>query len=365
MANYMTISDADTAVYTERALRTITIWFAVLAVLILLLVIWGTMVRVTGSGLSIPDWPMINGSLMHPTSPETWQAALQDYREEALRLKKHGFPADITFERFKSLFWIEYMHRTLAALVGVIFLVILFLALKNKTFRSKISLHLAGLGILLFIQAVMGGLVVIGALQAAMVAIHLGLAFIFFSWVVWTAFILHRKPAAGAESRSAGLTAIQITISIILLLFLQVILGGLLAGNGGGQAFNTWPTLAGRLIPPASFLWNSGYDNPMQNFVYNIALIQFIHRWLAFVILGLFIYLFIITKQIPVQAGAKKALKHTMILLGLQIVLGIINLITSAQAHISIGHTGLGLLLFGSLVYMLHEFRYGFHKVDE
>lgn len=317
--------------------------------------------RVTGSGLSIPDWPMINGSLMHPSSPETWQEALKDYRKEALRLKKPGFPADITFEHFKSLFWIEYMHRTLAGVVGVIFLLIVFLAFRNEIFRSKVSSHLIGLAVLLGVQAGMGGLVVIGALQAAMVAIHLGLAFIFFGWVIWTGLVLHRKEASNGESRSAGLNAIRTTVILILLLFLQVILGGLLAGNGGGQAFNTWPMMAGRLIPPASFLWNSGYENQMQNFVYNIALIQYIHRWLGFVILGFFIYLYIGTKQIPVLSRASKALKHTMMLLGLQIVLGIINLVTSASPHVSIAHTGLGLLLFGSLIYTLHEFRYGFH----
>jgi len=320
---------------------------------------------VTGSGLSIPDWPMINGSLMHPSSPETWQAALNDYREEALHLKKPGFPADITFERFKSLFWIEYMHRSLAAVVGIIFLFVSFLAIRKKEFRSKIGFHLIGLSLLLAAQAGMGGMVVIGALQAALVAIHLGLAFIFFGWVIWTGFTLHRKEASGSESRSAGFNAIRLTITLVLLLFLQVILGGLLAGNGGGQAFNTWPLMMGKLIPPASFLWNTGYENQMQNFVYNIALIQFIHRWLGFVILGLFIYLFIGTKQIPVMSRARKAVKHTMMLLGLQIVVGIINLLTSAGAHISITHTGLGLLLFGSLIYVLHEFRYGFHLPND
>ena len=93
--------------------------------LITMLMLWGGFVRISGSGLSIPDWPLINGSLLPPFSEAGWQAVFDDY--------KHTYPAltdGMSLGTFETQFAIEYFHRFLAALVGIVLLAIILRARK-------------------------------------------------------------------------------------------------------------------------------------------------------------------------------------------------------------------------------------------
>ncbi|MBK6911032.1 MAG: COX15/CtaA family protein, partial [bacterium] len=60
--------------------RRLASWLLFLSMLITVLMLWGGFVRISGSGLSIPDWPLINGSLLPPFSETGWQAVFDDYK---------------------------------------------------------------------------------------------------------------------------------------------------------------------------------------------------------------------------------------------------------------------------------------------
>ena len=63
-------------ILTEKKLG---IWFIILSQLVVLLVIIGGTVRLSGSGLSIPEWPIINGSLLPPVTESQWEAVYITY----------------------------------------------------------------------------------------------------------------------------------------------------------------------------------------------------------------------------------------------------------------------------------------------
>jgi len=328
--------------------------------LVFLVVVWGAVVRLTGSGLSIPDWPMINGSFLPPFSEAGWQAVQEDYREEALRLEKPGFPADLTVTAFRNAFWIEYLHRTLAALVGVALLIAIVMGLRNAAVKQKIELNLYMLATLLLAQAGLGGVVVKGALHGVLIAIHLVVAYAFFALLLWTILILTRdnKPVPSGGSRSAGYTPIRLALLTVILTGMQVAFGGLTAGSGAASIMNTYPLMAGSLIPPAELLWNPSYSADGSNILLNPVLVQFIHRWLPIFILGAFVALRIKTLSTPLEARALIVFRATAALLGLQIIIGVFNLLYRAPVHLSALHSGVALIFFGGMVVLLHDLRY-------
>jgi len=324
-------------------------------VLVVAVVVWGAVVRLTSSGLSIPDWPLINGSLLPPFSEAGWEAVQEDYRLEAIRLGKTGYPADLTVPAFRTAFWIEYMHRALAATVGLVFFWAMFQGFRNQAVKQKVEVNFFILAALLLAQAGLGGVVVIGALHSALVAIHLVVAYCFFALLIWTVLALTRREHSTAGgSRSAGFQPINWALITAVLTLLQVAVGGLVAGTGAASILNTYPLMAGSIIPPSDLLWNP-VDGSV---VLNGVLVQFVHRWLPFLLLVAFIVLRFKTLRTPLGGRAVILFRATAALLGLQIIVGIFNLLYRAPVILSALHSGIALLFFGGMVVILHDLRY-------
>src|SRR5260221_10813105 len=93
-------------------------------------------------------------------------------------------------------------------------------------------------------------------------ATHLLLALFIFAAVVWTLRRLEHRPPSAASSR------LKVTSVVLLVLtFLQLYLGALVAGLRAGRVFNTWPDIDGALIPSTARLfferpwWRNLFDN--------------------------------------------------------------------------------------------------------
>ena len=69
---------------------------------------------------------------------------------------------------------------------------------------------------------------------------------------------------------------------------MQIALGALVAGNGAGKLFNTWPLMDGGFAPPLSSLYLNKLG--IENFIDNVALVQFNHRIVAYALTVLVIY---------------------------------------------------------------------------
>ena len=332
-------------------------WLTGLVLLVFLMVLWGGLVRLTGSGLSIPEWPLINGSLLPPISTQDWQAVYDSFHAELANLNQFSEPEKISLSRFKQMFAIEYIHRTLAAVIGIMFLIILVKGFRHKLTRQQVKWHLAFSGILLLSQAILGGVVVKNELQASLVALHLGAAFLFFGLLLWTALYLSRLDSDTINPTTRGLKRIGwIAVAAI---FIQVLLGGLTAGTHAGLIFNTFPKMGDFLVPPLAILFSPFYGNLFENLLKNQILIQFLHRWWAFVALLCVAAVIFKGTKFNLSGRGRLALQLVGTVTVFQVLLGILNLLLKVPVWTSLVHLGTALLIFGLTLVILHDSKYG------
>lgn len=336
--------------------RRVASWLFFLTLLVAILILWGGIVRLSGSGLSIPDWPLINGSLLPPLSDADWQKVYQSYRSQVSNLTDPQSSIEIPLNRFKFMFAIEYIHRFLASLAGIIFLATFILSLKIKPVWLRTRNLLIPAAILLLGQAILGGVVVKKELQAELVAVHLGLAFLFFGLLLWMALKISGAEAnLTVQRKSKGTTLAWITLSVV---FIQIISGGLMAGTKAGLILNTFPKMGDYLLPPMSALWSTIYETPFHNLIQNQITIQFIHRWWAILAIIMIMVLIFASVGKKLSARGKIALRLVGSLAIFQLLLGIGNLMMKAPFGMSLGHLGTGLLLFALLVLITFEVKY-------
>jgi cytochrome c oxidase assembly protein subunit 15 len=151
----------------------------------------------------------------------------------------------------------------------------------------RLGLGLLGLGLLGGLQGAIGWIMVASGLQPGMTAVaplklalHLTTASLILAGLVWLAASL--RPRVGtAEPARLRVTA----VAIMGLVLAQIFLGGLVAGSKAGLVYNTWPSMNGMLVPPASELF--AVSPWIENFVDNLTLVQFNHRLTAYLLLVL------------------------------------------------------------------------------
>ena len=326
-------------------------WLLLLSLLVFVLILWGGVVRLSGSGLSIPDWPLINGSLLPPMSEAQWQAVFESYQ----KVSPPSF-VEVPLSEFKTMFWIEYGHRFLVAATALIFIAVFVRGFRNIFLRRKVGAHLVFAAMLLAGQAILGGLVVKEELKGELVAAHLGTAFWFFGVLLWTTLKLSRMEGAIAVSGRTG--PILLAWLATVFVFVQILSGGMVAGSRAGLVFNTFPKMGDFWIPPAHTLWSSVYQPVWNNLFQNQILIQFFHRWWAFAAAGMAVWAHVAAFKLSTTPRAKLAARGIGVFLVLQILLGIGNLMMKAPFGMSLAHLATGLTLFALLVILTHEIRF-------
>lgn len=348
-----TVQTAPVETTTESAVRSLASWLILLAVLVSLLIMWGGIVRLSGSGLSIPEWPIVNGSLLPPFTASDWQAVLATYKSVYPSLTENLSMGD-----FRVMFSIEYFHRFLAALVGIMLVAIVIRARKQKDAWPLVKKPFLWAVGLLFFQAILGGIVVKFDLQAQFVAVHLGTAFVFFGIILWQAMRLAR---VGQELHSDVSAARRPGWWATGAVLAQVITGGLVAGTGAGLLLNTWPKIGAYWVPPFHLLWADWFEPMIMNIFQNQVLIQFVHRWLAFVAAAIVVLMMVKTIRRPMTMRGRFAMRAVGTVLVLQILLGIGNLLMKVPFWMAFVHLATGLALYANLLIITHESGY---KVD-
>ncbi|OGG03516.1 MAG: hypothetical protein A3F83_09170 [Candidatus Glassbacteria bacterium RIFCSPLOWO2_12_FULL_58_11] len=340
-------------------------WFIILSQFVFLLVIVGGAVRLSGSGLSIPEWPLINGSLLPPLSEQSWEAVYKTYHREIIGVEVQGLEANpetgaIPAGQFKVMFWTEYCHRFVAALFGLLFLWVFIKVLRDTEARKKYGLLMVFALCLLLTQAILGGMVVKYDLPAALVTVHLGVAFIFFAILFWTGLAILYPGSLQSNPKNRTFTRTGLVAGVVV--FTQVLTGGMVAGTQAGFHLNTWPLIGDYLIPPLNLLWSAAYKPGLANLLYNKLLLQFIHRWWAFAAAGLVIYLVVLSLRIRVGERARLGLRSLAALIVLQLILGVLTLLLQVPAILAVTHLATAMLLFELLILVTHEFRY--HEIQ-
>ena len=288
------------------------------AVLALLVVTVGAYTRLKDAGLGCPDWPGCYGQLIGvPAADDA------------------GTPIDQT----KA--WIEVGHRYVAAVLGLAILAIAVLAWRDPA-AARLRWPAAALAVLVLLQGGLGALTVTELLQPAIVVAHLlgGMA-ILSLLVALAVSALELRLAAPAPRRAVA--------AFMLLLFVQVALGGWVSANYAGLACGTqFPACGGSLtveLDGSGFALDRelGQDAAGEPLTQRAKMaIQWVHRLGAYAIAlaAVALGLLLLRRGIKIAAAILFLLLLSQFSLGIYIVMKGLPLATSL-----LHNTGAALLL--------------------
>ncbi len=304
-----------------KLFRTLVLLGAILA---LCVVVLGAYVRLTDAGLGCPDWPGCYGTLTVPQS-------------EAAILNAQTVYPHSTVEVGKA--WREMAHRYLAGSLGIIVLAVFVLAWRVKReVNASPWLSTSLLAIITF-QAMLGMWTVTMLLKPAIVSSHLLGGMTTLAMLVWLA---HRHWGSySASITSSKMLRFGIRFAL-LILFMQIFLGGWTSTNYAALACTDFPTCHGVWIPEMDFKdafhlvrdLGQGADGGVLTLA-SITAIQWSHRIGALITL---IYLGILALNVLKYGQLKRLGVVLLVVLFAQISLGIANLILHLPLVLAVAH---------------------------
>ena len=333
--------------------RAVARWLLFVAALVWIMVAIGGATRLTGSGLSIMEWAPLAGFLP-PMSQAEWQRLYDLYRTiPQYQLVNQGFGLD----GFREIFWLEWIHRFWGRLIGLAYVA----GLAWFWLRGRIP---AGLKPRLLLLLALGGLQ--GAIGWFMVAsgfdadrtavspyrlvIHLGMAFVLFGLLVWTALTLLRPAPEGPGAPTALRRWVHVAAGLAVLAMLA---GGFVAGIRAGFSYNTFPLMDGRLVPEGYFDLSPAW----KNLTANIGAVQFNHRLLATATLLAAAWAAVLAWRSLPRGRIRGAVMGFAIAVGLQYVLGIATLLAVVPVWLGTLHQAVAVLVLTGALLALHALR--------
>ncbi len=316
-------------------------WLISIAVLIAIMVLVGGATRLTEAGLSIVEWKPVTG-VLPPLSEEQWTLAFDAYKTIP---QYRELNAGMSLAEFKTIFWWEWSHRLLGRAIGIAYLLPFLWFLWRGAFNADLRRRLwliFGLGAL---QGAVGWWMVASGLSQRVevsqvrLATHLVLALLIFAGIVWTLRRLKDKPALVASPR------LKITaLALLVLTFVQLYLGALVAGLRAGKVYNTWPDIDGALIPAAARLF---FEQPWwRNLFDNALMVQFEHRMTAYALLALAVLHALDAIRSRAAAAVVNGACWLAAIIALQATLGILTLLNQVPIDLALAHqaTAIGVL---------------------
>lgn len=331
--------------------RQVAAWLLLCCALVFAMVMVGGVTRLTHSGLSIVEWQPIAGAVP-PLDDAQWQEVFGKYRQtpEFRRVNP-----DMGLAEFKRIFWWEYFHRLLGRLIGAAFLLpLLWLALRGRITRALLP-KLAGIFVLGGLQGALGwymvesGLVADPRVSQLRLAAHLGFAFLIYAAMLWIALDLLLPRAGRADSGKLRRAA----AALLLLVFVMVLSGALVAGTHAGLEYNTFPLMNGRVVPSGLFAMEPWY----RNFFDNLGTVQFDHRLIAWLLAFLVPWLWLRVRRAAAPRRARLAADLLLGALALQITLGISTLLLVVPVPLAAAHQAGALLVFTAALFLFHSLR--------
>jgi cytochrome c oxidase assembly protein subunit 15 len=335
------LSEASQSEAANR--RAVSRWLAFTALLVFALVLVGGMTRLTDSGLSITEWKPIHG-VIPPLNEAEWQEEFEKYKQIP---EYSQVNSGMDIAGFKRIFWWEWAHRFIARLVGVAFALPLAFFWLTGRLESALKPRLLGLLALGGLQGALGWWMVASGLTERVdvsqyrLAAHLTLASLIFAAIIHVMrglAVYSEREAREGTRRFAGI--------IVLLLLLQIYLGGIVAGLDAGLSYNTWPLMDGSFIPGDLF----AIDPAWRNFFENPKMAQFIHRIGAYLIfIMVFLHMALTMAREPGTTHARRSIV-LWLLVTMQAALGVAALLTQAHPHAAITHQAMALIVLAFAV---------------
>lgn len=311
----------------------ILFWIMTCIFLVVFMILLGGATRLTESGLSIVEWRPLSG-ILPPLTEFAWMKEFENYQAFPEYQLKH---IDLTLDGFKFIFYMEYSHRLLGRVLGLVFFIPLCFFWKSlSSSLRKQCLILLFFGCL---QGFMGwfmvksGLVKNPYVSHYRLAAHLLLAFILLMLFMKT--LLSVAPQPKIFVFHALKTCIRIAL---LLITLTLFYGALVAGLRAGKLYNTFPTMGGDWIPLELF-----FEKPFWiNFFENPTTVQWIHRLLA----TLTVFIISLASLFLWKRHYKREAFLLFSFVILQFTLGALTVIHIVPLTLGLMHQGGAILLF-------------------
>lgn len=338
------------------ARQRISSWLLMLAALVVLMIAVGGMTRLTDSGLSITEWRPITG-VIPPLNDADWQSEFAKY-QQIPEFKEHNHWMKL--DDFKTIYWWEWGHRFLGRLVGLVWAVgfVWFAATRQIPVGwTGRLLMVGGFGAL---QGVVGWWMVYSGLSDRTdvapyrLATHLLLAFVILAVLIWFVMLLRRSEVELMQARRrrfGGL--IGMGRAVLLLTFVQIGAGALVAGVDAGRQFTDWPLMGGQFFPDTAFdmvpAWHNWFENA--------GLTQFNHRMLAYALLLVGVFYALRARRVGHRVLRRRAHGFGMSLL-FQVVIGIVTLVHAAPVSLALLHQLGAVLVLATLLRLNFEAAY-------
>lgn len=229
-----------------------------------LVILAGSIVRGTGSGLGCPDWPRCFGQWVPPMDISELPANYKD-------IYKIAGKTIADFDPFKT--WTEYINRLLGVVLGI-FIVILFgMSFKMKQYERNIPWFCGGLLFLIIIQGGVGALVVSTHLKPFLITIHMFLAvLLLFGLLYLRKYCKDLEDTAIVQKVDAkGLLLARI---LVWTTFIQVLMGT-------------------QVRQQVDHFMRDTQEATNETIMSKLGAIFFTHRSFSIVIFGLFVYLLV------------------------------------------------------------------------
>ncbi|HLO13495.1 MAG TPA: COX15/CtaA family protein [Anaerolineales bacterium] len=325
-------------------------WLFVFAFIVAFLVVFGGFVRLTRSGLSITEWNPISGAIP-PIGEQAWLKEFVKYQQTP-EFQQINF--NMTLEEYQYIFYIEWIHRFIARLAGLVYAIPVFYFLFRKTIPFREFGIYFAMGMLFIAQAAAGWIMVSsGLIDRPSVShfdltIHLLLALSLLGLSLWTAFG-HKYGFPDKSKKAKWSLPSKLALVSFILLVIQISYGGMTAGLKAGHVSDTWPLMFGKLVPPNLFnSWINLFETPQT--------IVFVHRWFAFMVLISIASLYFAARK-ESSTEINNGLKWLLGLVSLQIVLGILTVILHVEIPIALAHQVGALGLFALTIFFIHRLR--------
>ena len=306
-------------------------WLITGCILVFFQVVIGGVTRITGSGLSITKWEIVTGTFP-PSSKAAWESEFDLYKATPQYRKINQ---GMSLKEFKFIYFWEFFHRLWARMMGFIFLFpFIFFIIKKWIDPWMIR----QLGFVIFwaaMAAVFGWIMVASGLvdrpwvNAYKLSLHLGIALMTFSFLLWGTF----RSFSINEVAINNTRIYSIAKWFLVALIIQIFFGAILSGMRAALYYPSWPDLNGHFLPEVLFdssSWSKENILDYDKDAFMPALIHVLHRNWGYFVYGYGIYLCIRIFTYPLRKLYYRAAILLVILLNLQVLLGILTLLNTS-----------------------------------
>ena len=332
--------------------KAVIVWLLSGCLLLFIMVVVGGITRLTNSGLSMTDWHLVTDTFP-PLTEEKWSQAFEEYKKfpEYQKINIHN---DFQLDDYKFIYFWEWFHRFIGRIIGLVFLIpFVYFLIKKRLSSETLKKCVVLLGMGAF-QGFLGWFMVRSGLidnpdvSHFRLSLHLTFAFITFAYTLWVALDLIYPEKTNAIASLQNIARFS-----LVFLLIQIIYGGFVAGLNAGLIHNHWP-----LMSDGQFLHESVVlekDNWLLRLTEGKSGVQFVHRTLAYVVVGLILLLAYKSHKFDLNKNQKSGINALVIIVFIQFALGVFTLLYSVPLWLGLAHQIVAFFLLTAMTYTLHR----------